>query len=298
MTEIRLSKKTDVPYLKEIWKACFGDDDRYIDFFFNNKYEEDKTFVLLYGTNIASMLTIIPIQMVLPDNRSYPSAMLYAIATHPKFQGKGFSTQIMDHIKQYLFNNKIDILTLVPANKSLVEFYNKRGYTTRFYIKEFTLTYNMIKNFTSSRRSQFKMVSATPEEYNKERRKQLKDSFYVAYSNDGIAYQKKISRLSKADIYTFYAGDIQGCVAIERISAEKIIIKEILISEHLLIEAFIKIVKLLPAKEYIVRLPVNTGQVLSNIHSITKGFGMIRFSEKLNIDMCQETPGYLGLAYD
>jgi len=295
MVEIRLSINADIPNLKEIWKICFGDDDAYIDFFFDNKYKNDQTFILICDSEIAAMLTMIPIKIIRSNNKSYNSVMLYAIATHPKYQGRGFSTQIMDYTKQYLLKHKVDILTLVPADKSLVNFYRKRGYSGGFYIREYKLTYETIKEFTRDKTNKLIIEPVKPEEYNKIRNKQLQGRFYVEYSNGEIDYQKKLSKRTGADIYTLDIEDIKGCLAAERINNEKVIIKELLISKYIIYEVLIKIAKLLPAKEYILRLPPYIDE---DFGGSVRSFGMVQLLREQDTNISQETLGYLGFAFD
>ena len=57
---------------------------------------------MLYNGEITSMLTMMPIRTILPDNRAYNSAMLYAIGTHPDFRNCGFSAKLMAHSEKYL----------------------------------------------------------------------------------------------------------------------------------------------------------------------------------------------------
>ena len=294
MVEIRLSKNADVPYLKRIWKICFGDDDAYIEFFFNNKYKENQTLVLLCDREIAAMATMIPTKITTPNSEKYNSVMLYGIATDPKYQGKGFSTKIMDYAKEYLLKNKVDIISLVPAEEDLIKFYSNRGYSAGFYIKESKFTYETIQGLTGNETNKIIIKSAKPEEYNNIRNKRLRDKLYVEYSNDEIIYQKKLSKESGGDIYTIDMNGIKGCLVAERINNEKVIIKELLIPENLVDEALMEITNLLPAKEYILRLPAYRTEELDRYVRV---FGMIQVL-KSDINISQETFGYLGLAYD
>src|SRR5690606_4213248 len=128
-----------------------------------------------------------------------------------------------------------------PAEESLIDFYNKRGYKAGFYIKESVLTYENIKGFTMDESNQLTIEPAKPDEYNKIRNKQLQNRCYIEYKNDQIAYQKKLSKKSGADIYIFDIGRTQGCAAVERINDEKVIVKEILLPENLINQGLKKI---------------------------------------------------------
>ena len=43
---------------------------------------------MLLDGKIVAMLTIIPVEVVTADGRTFPSAMQYAVATHPKYRGR------------------------------------------------------------------------------------------------------------------------------------------------------------------------------------------------------------------
>ena len=184
MVEIRLAKKGEEARQKEIWKRCFGDEDTYIDFYFTHKYNQEETALLLEGGQIAAMTTMIPARLITPDGRDLDTAMVYAVATHPAYQARGYSTQIMDFCQSYLQGQGVGLSILVPASQSLFDFYAKRGYEKAFYHRQVTLTYDQILafNITNASKVCAKELGATS--YNHRRRDLLKGSFYVDYCDD------------------------------------------------------------------------------------------------------------------
>jgi len=248
MCEIRLAQKGEIVRLKEIWKLCFGDPERYIDFYFANRYKEDGTAVLLHDGVISAMLTMIPVQTVIPDNRNFNTAMLYAIATHPKYQNKGFATQLMDFSNQYLLTKKKELSVLVPAKRELFEYYRKQGYQDGFYIRETLLNRAKIDILPIDQACNCKISSITPKEYNRRRIKQLSGRIFITYADEDIAYQKKLSQQSGADIYAIDIEDSQGCLAVEKMTSDKVLIKEILVPEDFMNVAIKQIVQQLSAK--------------------------------------------------
>lgn len=295
MIEFRLAQQSDIGQQKEIWKMCFGDDDAYIDFYFKNLYKEDETMLLIYNGKIAAILRMMPIKMVFSDNREIPSSMFYAIATHGDYQGRGLSTKIIEYSNQYISNNNADISILVPASESLFGFYSKRGYKEGFYIREDNLQTNQIRSFEKFSQNKCILTPASPEEYNTRRNNLLKDQIYVAYNNIQISYQKEISKYSGADIYNIDIGEVEGCVAIEKISDEEIIMKELLIDADFVKDVLLEIEHIFQAEEYILRLPTyNTNHFGGEL----RAFGMYQVSRKVDIDMMKQKHAYLGFAYD
>ncbi|MCO1602985.1 GNAT family N-acetyltransferase [Desulfosporosinus nitroreducens] len=296
MCEIRLARKGETDQQKEIWKLCFGDPDSYIDFYFANRYKEDETVVLLHDGEIAAMLTMIPVRTVFPDDRSLNTAMFYAIATHPKFQNRGFATQLMDYSNnQYLRARKEELSVLVPAHTQLFEYYRKQGYQDGLYIREILFSREGADSLPVSKPFSCTILPITSEDYNRRRNSQLNGRLYISYPDENISYQKKLSQLSGADIYAINIDDIQGCLAVERITSDKVLIKEILLPDDLLNTAVKQIVQQLTAKEYVLRTSPHIGQQLGG--SI-RPFGMIRVQSAIDTLIMPEDLGYLGVAFD
>ena len=306
MIEVRLAKKSEINQQKEIWKLCFGDSDGYINFYYANRYREDETVVLFCDGVIVAMLTMIPVRLVTPDNRSESSTILYAIATHPKYRNRGFAAQIMDFSSKYLATKDIHFSMLVPAGQQLFEFYQKRGYHTAFYIRESVLTSQTIESFPGSADLYCKITSATPEKYNLRRKQYLNGSLYVDYDDEDVIYQKKLSRQSGADIYNIDIGGISGCAAVERVSSNAVLVKELLLPNaypNSYIDTFIKqLAKLLPARQYTLRTPASLG---GHQGGNVRPFGMVKRLRQTDIDFTPddtrlntEEAGYLGIAFD
>lgn len=295
LTEIRPAHNGEVIRQKEIWKLCFGDADTFIDFYFENRYKAENTIVLLDKGKISAMLTQIPIRVVTPEQRSLNSAMFYAIATHPQDRHRGFATQIIEFSNAYLSKADKELSVLVPAEKPLFEFYHKLGYQEGFYIRETLLQAKEIEHMADQRSCSCKITPIIPKKYNQRRDQQLKGNLYVAYEEDEIVYQKKISQLSGADIYAMDSGEVRGCAAIERLSSDKVLVKELLIADQLLPSALQAIALCLPAQEYIVRTPIFRGK---NLGGSVHPFGMFWTCRNNKSEFRPEASGYLGLAFD
>lgn len=295
MSEVRLAQKSEVARQKEIWKLCFGDSDSFIDFYFANRYIEDETLLLLHKGEIAAMLTMIPVKTVDSHNQSLNTTMLYAIATHPKYQNRGFATQLMEASTSYLRANTSGLSILVPASKELFEFYRRQGYRDAFSIREAQLTRNGIDSLTINEVHHCMISPTTPEEYNRRRTKQLEGRLYIAYADEEIAYQKKLSQLSGADIYAIDVEGSQGCAAIERVDANKVLIKELLLPKEFIALAIKQIVQLFPGKEFTLRTPSHLGE---NMGGSIRPFGMSKALGETELEIKPEELGYLGFAFD
>lgn len=295
MDEFRFAQESDIPRLKELWKICFGDEDSYIDFYFEKKFKREETLLSLCNEEIAAMLTMIPTNIVMADNGIIKASMIYAVATHPEFRGQGLSFKLMEQSNEYLLNNNVDASILTPATESLFKFYSRQGYRAGFYIKEALFTLEDLGEFEKHSSGQCVITSATPGSYNLRRKSLLQGKVYVDYRDEEINYQKALSKYSGAGIYALDIEDIKGCAIAERINSEKIIIKELLMPEEFIKDGIVQIAKLLPAKEYIVRTPAFLGE---NFKGNERAFGMIYFHRSVDEKVGLSNKGYMGIAYD
>ncbi len=294
MMTMRLAQDGDIGQQKELWKICFGDDDTYIDFYFDHQYKKENAAVLLRDQVIVAMATMIPGRMILANGEALELAMLYAIATHPSCQGQGFSTQIMDFCHDHLKGQNKDLSILVPAQESLFDFYAKRGYQKGFHIREVTLSQEQIAHFEKKGEGKSVIRPITASDYNTRRQMLLQGQPYVDYNHQEIDYQKKLCQKYGGDLYGLDIEDVKGCLVAEKISKDKLLIKEILLPDQLIQEGLRKVMEALPAKIYEVRSPGFLGQALGGT---IRPFGMFReYGENNRLSPDKLT--YLGIAYD
>lgn len=297
MDTIRLAQESDVACLKKLWSDCFGDPQTFIDFYFAARYKADETVVLLQDEEIAAMLTMIPVQTVLPDNRRLPAAMFYAIATDPEHRSRGCAAQLMNFSQESPEVRQTDLAVLVPAQPSLFTYYGKRGFRSGFSIREAQIQREWIEEFSGI--SGCTIYPIQPAEYNRRRNHQLGGTLYIAYEEADIAYQKSLSQLSGTDICGIDFGAVQGCLALERISEAKVLIKELLLPDRYLKVALKQLALQVPAGEYVLRTP--PGQA-AELGGKVRPFGMLRIRQDLDATFVNslnpDSGGYLGLAFD
>jgi len=233
--------------------------------------------------------------------------MLYAIGTHPDFQHRGIATELMEWALAYLGKREMELCVLVPAEAKLFNFYERRGYQVGFVLREAVLNRNEIEAMCESSGINMKETSgsevlvATPQAYNSIRNQLLRGTTYLAYREEEIAYQKKISRLSGADLYELDMGEVQGCAAVERLTGDKVLVKEYLVPEEFFSHGLKALAYTLQAQELIIRTPAHGGQVIGGQ---VRSFGMLKRTSSRELgpvhykDEIFEERAYLGLAFD
>ena len=298
--EMRRAKIEDLKGLKEVWKLSFGDEDSFIDLYFQSRDWLNETAVLLLDGRIVTMLTMMPVDMVGETGESCKASMLYAIATHPDFQKRGFAALLIDYSNQYLLSQQVPVTLLVPAGEELFRFYAKCGYRDGFFVREAVLNRNEIETLAGRALLDCNITSIEPSGYNRIRRKLLKGHSYLDYRDDEVSFEKQLGRIYDADLFAIEIDGAEGCAYFERISPEQVIIKELLVPEKYLAAALMQISALIPSEKYIVRTPPHSGEILGGE---VRHFGMVRIngadSKHSIIDPCTvSADSYLGIAYD
>jgi len=295
MPQIRLAQAGEVEQLKEIWKQSFADKDCFINFYYANRFKAERTVVLEEAGELAAMLTVILLDLVLPDKERLKTAMLYAIATHPAYRNKGLARQLIEQTNQSLAVQGTAFSVLVPAEKGLFDFYYRQGYQPGFYLREAKLTREALAGNRTGQQDLCRISAADPAEYNGIRNAFLAGSLHIAYNHEDIAYQKEISRMSGADIYTVDTGQHQGCLAVERYAGDKLLIKELLLAEKGLKDCLWQLAHLTGARELTVRTPGFAGVSLGGI---VRPFGLFKAIGHNSCPLNPGNEGYLGLAFD
>ncbi len=121
----------DIPALKALWKAAFGDGDEFLNIFFENAYSPDRSFCAEEKGEIAGALYWFDCEFE-GEKISY----VYAVATAKKHRGKGVCHKLMEHTHRYMRDNGYIGVVLVPGEKSLFDFYQGMGYTVCSFINE------------------------------------------------------------------------------------------------------------------------------------------------------------------
>lgn len=113
--------------MKNLWKKTFGDSDEYIELifstYFNKEYIE---YRIINDQIVAAMLAI-------PYNFNYVGQVikglyLCGLATSQDYRGQGIMSELIESINNRFSNGGITFSFLIPAEQSLIKFYQNKGY--------------------------------------------------------------------------------------------------------------------------------------------------------------------------
>ena len=121
-----------IPQLRSLWKAAFGDGDEFLDPFFEIAYAPEHCRCVNVDGRIAGALYWFD---TFCGGQRF--AYVYAVATDPEFRGRGICTLLMEDTARLLREQGYDGILLYPASEGLSGMYGKMGYGRCTTVSEF-----------------------------------------------------------------------------------------------------------------------------------------------------------------
>lgn len=113
-----------------LWKEAFGDSEEYINFFLDT--HKGCTLVpLTENGELVSALYLIDGTL-----NNVDGFYLFAAATFKAHRSKGYMAKLLKLAQETAKQNGRSFIALVPAEKSLFDYYSRFGYKTAFYAKK------------------------------------------------------------------------------------------------------------------------------------------------------------------
>jgi len=122
MTEFRLSRRGDIPALRQLWNQAFGDSQEYLDLFFSTAYAPERCLVL---DDIGAAAYWLNCGL---GNRKL--AYVYAVAVGKDLRGRGVGSAMMKELRVHLEAQGYAGILLVPGDEGLRNYYQRLGYRT------------------------------------------------------------------------------------------------------------------------------------------------------------------------
>ena len=292
MTELRLSRPEDLPAQKALWKAAFGDGDRYIDWFYRCCGGLGHDLLLLEDGRLASMVSLLPHGLTLPGGGEAGGWYVYALATDPNARGRGYGRQLLRAADEYLAGLGAACVTVVPARPSLFKFFATVGFAPAFTHREVEL----LREETVPARPEDRVEPVSPAAYNALRKGLLSGVPAVTYGEALIRYQEGLGRLSGGGLYRVEAGGAAGCAAVEHTDGESVLFKELLIPPEQMPRALAAFAAVLPGRRCFVRTPACWAGMKG---SYLQPFGMLKWLDGDQARRWGEgTRCYMGLGFD
>ncbi|MCI5705521.1 MAG: GNAT family N-acetyltransferase [Pseudoflavonifractor sp.] len=292
MVEMRASRREEIPRLKELWRAAFGDPDTYIDYFFDRLYTPERMLLLAEDGVPMTMLALLP--MTFSDREGKPARMsyIYALATAPEARLKGYGRQLLNYADYYARRLGADCISTVPAEPSLHRFFGTVGFQECFSTRKVEFLRQRLQKPSEGN----SIVPAQAGEYNALRCRLLRGIPHLACADELVEYQKGLSRMEGADIYLLSAAGQEGCAAVEYLNEDTVLVKELIIAPEAMPAAAAQIALRHPAIRYHFRTPAPWVGLPG---SYIQPFAMVKwYDDEKRKTWSPDANCYMGLAFD
>lgn len=126
----------DIPGLIKLWENCFTTDSSFINNFFKSGFSHSHTFIIKVNEIVVSSVSILPSHTKIfyeGSLRKVVGGYLYAVATLPEHQKKGYSTMLTSFAINYCTEKGYAFIAVYPASNSLYNHYIKNGFNKELY---------------------------------------------------------------------------------------------------------------------------------------------------------------------
>lgn len=113
----------DLPRLRQLWQAVFGDSDAFLDLFFSTAFSPDHCLCVRLDQQIVAAAYWMDCSF-----SGQTAAYVYAVVTAPVHRGQGHCRRLMDAIHRQLSDDGYCGSLLVPAEDGLRQMYATMGY--------------------------------------------------------------------------------------------------------------------------------------------------------------------------
>ncbi len=120
---ITFADRNDKTQLKQMWQSIFLEEIQVVENFFESIYDTTLTPVIKIDGEIVSSLFLLPCTI-----GEYKGKCVYCAMTKYAHRGKGYMKKLLDFSYDYCIENNFDFLFLVPAEKSLFDYYETCGF--------------------------------------------------------------------------------------------------------------------------------------------------------------------------
>lgn len=120
---IDFASLSDRNALSSMWQSIFLEDEEITEYFFDNIFGDIITPIIRIDGEIVSSLFLLDCKI-----GEHRGKCVYCAMTKYAHRGKGYMETLLDYSYKICLENGFEFLVLVPAEKSLFEYYKKRGF--------------------------------------------------------------------------------------------------------------------------------------------------------------------------
>jgi hypothetical protein len=201
-SEVVCADERDRDAISQLWQTCFGDDEAYIDFYFQNRFTVENMLVIHRDGRPVSMASLLPVTLT-AGGESVAAHYVYAVATLPAYRGQGLATRILAHAKE-TFGQPL-LLQVENGSRELEIFYEKQGFFRAFRKQERRELPILPEDERETEDAE--LVGITPAAYRKLRDQHFAGEGFVAWDEAAIAYALGENRFCHGSAFLVRTGE-------------------------------------------------------------------------------------------
>ena len=217
---------------KDLFSNAFKEKAENTSRLFETLLKDSLHLSLMVNNEMVSQLFLIESEIIL--DKPYPIYYLYAAATKPEMQGKGFMHELIDYAKEVTIKNNHYGIVLKPANKGLFKFYASCGFNKVLYSDVYKYTAKndgVACNYLSAKeyiKIREKLLHNTPHIALKETLVSGLENHYYIFGNDNsLTLAEKYTEDDTAYIAEHLGDNSSLEQALKSLNAQKAIVKTI-----------------------------------------------------------------------
>lgn len=219
--------------LKMLWKDIFNDELCYIDWYFDNVYNEENTRLLLEKNKVIGMLFENRYHLSVENDRFMGRFLVGIGVTHER-RGEGVMRDLLLKSLKEAYDFGEEFIYLTPIDKKIYERFDFSYIST---LSRYELEFSVLSDF----KKEFKIEKIQDESYNeniliklKEFYREVSQEYYVKVAREKEDYKKILSEVFCEDglVYISYDifGKINGYMSLTK--SKNIYVKELLFKDR------------------------------------------------------------------
>ncbi|WP_304341225.1 GNAT family N-acetyltransferase [Metaclostridioides mangenotii] len=143
MINVRYAIDKDIDDIKKIWSYCFGDTEKFMDYYFSKRYFKEHNVVVEQDESIISSLQLAPYKINL-NGKVYKTSYVVGVSTLPEARGKGFMKSMMNFTLEELYKTGEKVSILMPIDYRI---YRRYGYEHCYDQIQYNIDVNDLRSF-------------------------------------------------------------------------------------------------------------------------------------------------------
>ena len=126
---IRFATETNKSEIRQMWKTCFNDSDKFINLYFEEKYRNENTMIYFVQNQPVASLQILPYFFTF-CGVEIPVGYISGACTLPEYRNNGYMEKLIIKSFEVMQERKNPLCLLIPAENWLLIYYQKFGFET------------------------------------------------------------------------------------------------------------------------------------------------------------------------